>query len=116
MHRGHKVAHPAGLEMPEGLDPSGVPCLDAAKTRKARSHRRHARPLPGLAPATLIASVEDVAAKGDADWLVWGSVGTCPVLFAAEAGVAAEMMDTVIAGDIATAIIEPWQVVLERLD
>ena len=57
-----------------------------------------------------------MAAKGDGDWLLWGSVGSCPVLFAAESGVAAEMMDTVIAGDIATAIIEPWQVVLERLD
>ena len=118
MQRGHKVAQSSGLEMPEGLDPSGVPCLDAPRHRESKSHRRnaHARPLPGLAPAALIASVEGVAEQGADSWLLWGSVGRCPILFSADARVAAEMMHTVDAGDTATAIIEPWQVVLERID
>lgn len=54
--------------------------------------------------------------KGDGDWLVWGCVGGRPVMFAVEAGAAAEMMHAVTAGEMATAIIEPWQVLLERLD
>lgn len=116
MQRGHKTAHPPEIEMPDSLDPSGVPCLDAARARGATTHRRHGRPLPGLAPTTLIASVEEVALRGSPDWLLWGSVGPCPILFAVEAGAAAEMMHTVSSGEIATAIIEPSQVILERLD
>lgn len=118
MQRGHKLAHPSELEMPERFDPSGVPCVDSGHTRAraASSHRRHPRMLPGLSPTSLIASVEEVAANGDGDRLVWGSVGDRPALFAVEAGAAAEMMGSVTKGEMATAIIEPWRLVLERLD
>jgi hypothetical protein len=118
MQRGHKLTHPSALDMPERFDPCGIPCADSghAHTRATSSRRRHPRSLPGLSPTALIASVEEVAAKGSGDWFIWGSVGDRPVLFAVEAGAAAEMMDSVTTGGIATAIIEPWQLVLERLD
>ena len=117
MQRGHTLTHPSALEMPEGFDPSGIPCIDSGGTRRrAASHRRHPRQLPGLHPTSFIASVEDVAAQAGDQWLVWGSVGDRPVLFAVEAGAAAEMMDSVAAGETATAIVEPCQLVLERLD
>ena len=117
MQRGHNLTHPSALEMPEGFDPSGIPCIDSARTpRRAATHRRHPRLLPGLHPTSFIASVEDVAAEDGDQWLVWGSVGDRPVLFAVEAGAAAEMMDSVAAGETATAIVEPCQLVLERLD
>lgn len=117
MQRGHKVTHPSALEMPERFDPCGIPCVDAGHgKRRAATHRRHHRALPGLAPTSLIASVVEVAAKGDADWLIWGCAGDRPVLFAVEAGAAAEMMSSVAAGETATAIIEPCQLMLERLD
>jgi hypothetical protein len=118
MQRGHKITNLPSLEMPARFDPSGIPCVDSghAHTRATSSHRRHSRPLPGLAPKSVIATVELVAEQGEANWLIWGSVGDRPVLFAvAEAG-AAEMMASVAAGEMATAIIEPWQMVLERLD
>ena len=117
MQRGHKLIHRPALDMPEGFDPSGIPSV-AGGTRPgaASSHRRHARRLPGLAPASLIASVEEVAAQDEGDWLVWGCVGGRPLLFAVEAGAAAEMMGSVIGGEKATAIVEPWQLMLERLD
>jgi len=54
--------------------------------------------------------------KDDRDWYIWGAVSDRPVLFAVEAGAAAEMMGSVAKGEMATAIIEPWQLVLERLD
>ena len=118
MQRGHKLTHPSALEMPEPFDPSGIPCVDSGHTRPrtTSSHRRHPRTLPGLAASSVIATVEEVAAKGDGDWLVWGSVCNRPVLFAVEAGAAAEMMDSVTRGGMATAIIEPWQLMLEQLD
>ncbi len=118
MRRGHKLTDPAALELPERFDPSGCPCVDHVDTKRraATSHRRHPRALPGLAPASLIASVEEVAATGEADWLIWGCAGDRPVLFDVEAGAAAEMIDSVARGETATAIIEPWQLMLERLD
>jgi hypothetical protein len=118
MQRGHKLADPAALGLPEGFDPCGVPCLDHGRTRRraASSHRRQHDSLPGLAPTSLIASVEGVATEGEADWLIWGSADDRPVLFDVEAGAAAEMMSSVARGETATAIIEPWQLVLERLD
>jgi hypothetical protein len=117
MQRGHKLTHPSALEMPEGFDASGIPCIDSASThRRAASHRRHPRMLPGLPHTSFIASVEEVAAQAGDHWLVWGSVSDRPVLFAVEAGAAAEMMESVGAGEMATAIVEPWQLVLERLD
>ena len=118
MQRGHRLAHPSALDMPEGLDPSGVPCVDSGhvRTRAASSVRRHPRSLPGLAPTSLIASVEEVAATDGCDWLIWGCVDDRPILFAVEAGAAAEMTGSVTAGHMATAIIEPWQMMLERLD
>lgn len=118
MHQVHKLAHPTALDMPERFDPSGIPCADSGHgpTRAAARHRGHARRLPGLSPTALIASVEEVAEKGDAEWLVWGNAGNRPVLFAVEAGAAADMMRAVSAGEMATAIIEPWQLLLERLD
>jgi hypothetical protein len=117
MQRSLKLTHPS-LEMPEGLDPSGIPCVGAGDThrRGATSHRRHTRSLPGLSPTSFIASVEAMAAEAGDHWLVWGCVGTCPVMFAVDAGAAAEMKDSLAAGEHATAIVEPWQVVLERLD
>jgi hypothetical protein len=118
MARGHRLTQPAALELPEGFDPCGVPCVDAGRhpRRGAAAHRRQHRSLPGLAPTSVIASVEAVAAEGEREWLVWGSVAAQPVLFAIDAGAGAEMLHAVAAGDIATAIIEPWQVMLERLD
>ena len=118
MQRGHKLMHPSALEMPEGFDPSGIPCVDTrgADARPPAPRRRHARVLPGLPPTSFIASVEAVAETADERWLMWGSVGDRPVLFAVEAAAAGEMLHSVTAGDAATAIIEPWQLVLERLD
>ena len=118
MQRGHRVTHPVELEMPEGYDASGIPCADQTHARKraASSHRRHHRSLPGLAPTSLIAYVEEVAVKSEQDWLIWGCAGDRPVLFDVEAGAAAEMMDAVARGELATAIVEPWQLLLERLD
>jgi hypothetical protein len=118
MQRGHKLPHPSALDRPEPFDPAGIPCAKSGRTqaRAASSHRRHPRLLPGLSPTSLIASVEEVAAKDERDWLVWGCVGDRPVLFAVEAGAAAEMMHSVSTGEMATAIIEPWQLMLERLD
>ncbi len=120
MQRGHRLTHPSALEMPDGFDPCGIPCADARTTRTrqqaAVSHRRHPRVLPGLPSTSLVASVEDVATKGDGEWLVWGCVGNRPAMFAVEAAAAAEMMDSVSRGEMATAIIEPWQLMVERLD
>lgn len=118
MARGQRLAQPAALELPNGFDPCGVPCVDTIRhpRRGTASHRRQHRSLPGLAPTSVIASVEAVAAEGEREWLVWGSVALQPVLFSIEAGAAAEMFHAVAAGDAATAIVEPWQVMLERLD
>ena len=118
MQRGHKIAHLPSLEMPARFDPCGIPCLDSghAHTRATSSHRRHARPLPGLAPTSVIATVEEVAEQGEVNWLIWGSAGNRPVLFSVAAAAATEMMDSVAAGEMTTAIIEPWQLMLERLD
>jgi hypothetical protein len=49
-------------------------------------------------------------------WLVWGCAGDRPVLFAVEAGAAAEMLNALRSGEVATAIVEPGQLLLERLD
>jgi hypothetical protein len=43
-------------------------------------------------------------------------VGDRPVLFALEASAAAEMLGSIATPGTATAIVEPWQVMLERLD
>ena len=87
MQRGHKITHLPSLEMPARFDPSGIPCVDSghAHTRATSSHRRHPRPLPGLAPTSVIATVEEVAERGEANWLIWGSVGNRPVLFSVAA-------------------------------
>jgi hypothetical protein len=119
MQRGHKTTHHLQpLELPARFDPSGIPCVDSgdAYTRATSSHRRHPRPLPGLAPTSILATVEAVAEQGEANWLIWGSAGERPVMFTVAAAAATEMMDSVASGEIATAIIEPWQLVLERLD
>ncbi len=117
MQRGHKLTHRPAPDMPVGFDPPGIPCVAASpRTGAAASNRRHPRRLAGLSSTSLIASVEEVAAEADGEWLVWGSVGSRPVLFAVEAGAAAEMMGSVVRGDTATAIVEPWQMMLERLD
>lgn len=116
MQRGHKLSHPSALEMPEGFDASGIPCVDSGRGRVASSRRRAARLIPGLHPTSMIASVEEVATDGCDHWLVWGSVGRCPVLFSVEATAGAEMRASLAAGETATAIIEPWQLVVERLD
>lgn len=117
MRRGHNVTHPASLELPDSLDPCGVPCLTGSRAaRRASPHRRRHPTLPGLAPTSVIASVEAVAVEGEREWLLWGSVSQRPVLVAVESGVAAEMVRALSVGETATAIVEPWQVVLERLD
>jgi hypothetical protein len=117
MQRAHKLAQPASFDIPERLAPEG-PCVDPGRAMvpAAPSHRRPARSLPGLSPTSLIASVEEVAAADGADWLIWGNVGDRPVLFALEAAAAAEMMGSIATPGTATAIVEPWQVMLERLD
>ncbi|HEY6015112.1 MAG TPA: hypothetical protein VIU37_13945 [Candidatus Limnocylindrales bacterium] len=115
MQRGHKITQLPSLEMPARFDPSGIPCVDSSRAHP-RPHRRHARSLPGLAPTSLIATVEEVVERGETNWLIWGCVGDRPILFCVAAAGAAEMMKSVAAGEMATAIIEPWQLVLERLD
>ena len=117
MQRGHKLAQPTSFDIPERLAPAG-PCVDPDRTqaRTASSRRRPARSLAGLSPTSLIASVEEVAAADGADWLIWGNVGERPVLFALEASAAAEIMSSAVTHGMATAIIEPWQVMLELLD
>jgi hypothetical protein len=116
MHQAHKVTQPAALEMPDGFDESGVPCGDRVGKRRAAHHRRPHRTLPGLAATSMIATVEAIAEKREADWLIWGCVDERPVLFDVEASAAEEMVDAVSRGETATAIIEPWQLVLERID
>jgi hypothetical protein len=117
MQRGHKLAQPASFDIATQVAPEG-PCVDPgrASVPAAPSHRRPARSLPGLSPTSLIASVEEVAAADGGDWLIWGAVGDRPVLFALEASAAAEMMGSMATHETATAIVEPWQVMLERLD
>jgi hypothetical protein len=117
MQRGHKLAQPASFDIATQVAPEG-PCVDPGRALvpAAPSHRRPARSLPGLSPTSLIASVEEVAAADGADWLIWGNVGDRPVLFALEASAAAEMMGSMAKHETATAIVEPWQVMLERLD
>lgn len=121
MQRGHHkgtVPHSSVLELPEGFDPSGIPSLDAgyAESPLLRSHRAGQGSLPGLAPAARIATVHDVASEGTPDWLLWGCVEGRPMLFSVEAAAAAEMIRTVRRGEEATAIVEPGQVLVERLD
>ncbi len=118
MQRGHKLTRPSGLDRPVRLDPSGMPFVESGptRTRAASARRRNPRSLPGLSPTSLIASVESVATTDGGGWLIWGCVDDRPVLFAVDAGAAAEMMGSVTAGGTATAIIEPWQLVLEQLD
>ncbi|HZL15313.1 MAG TPA: hypothetical protein VFC97_04350 [Verrucomicrobiae bacterium] len=117
MQRGHKLAQPASFDIATQVAPER-PCVDPGRALvpAAPSHRRPARSLPGLSPTSLIASVEEVAAADGADWLIWGNVGDRPVLFALEASAAAEMMGSMATHGTATAIVEPWQVMLERLD
>ena len=116
MQRGHKTTHQPSLELPARFDPSGIPCVDAGSAHtRTTSGRRH-RTLPGLAPTSVIATVEDVAEQGETSWLIWGSVDNRPVLFSVAAASATEMLDSVAAGEMTTAIIEPWQLMLERLD
>ncbi|HEY6058502.1 MAG TPA: hypothetical protein VIV06_10745 [Candidatus Limnocylindrales bacterium] len=118
MKHGHKLSHPAALEMPAGFDPSGIPCADTeyveSPVEPISSSTRPA--LPGISETSYIASVEEVVPQECGDWLVWGSVGSRPVLFSLDASSATEMMSSVHAGEAPTAIIEPWQLVLERLD
>ena len=118
MQRGETLIDQSALELPEGYDPSGIPLGDPGTplTRHASSHRRHRRPLPGLSPTTRIASIEQLAAQGPGDWLIWASIDDRPALIAVEPRAAAEMVASVTSGHCATAIIEPWQVVLEPLD
>jgi hypothetical protein len=118
MQRGHKLTHLPSLEMPARFDPSGIPCVDHGHghRRTTSSHRRHPRPIPGLAPTSVIATVEAVAEQGEGGWLIWGSVDRRPVLFSVAAAAGAEMRDSLAAGELATAIVEPWQVMLEPLD
>jgi hypothetical protein len=118
MQRGHKIEHLPSLEMPARFDPSGIPCLDGGRlhSRTASSNQRHPRALPGLAPKSVIATVEVASERGEANWLIWGSVGDRPVLFSVAAAAGAEMLNSVAAGETTTAIVEPWQLLLERLD
>ena len=120
MQRVHRLTEPTALEMPNGFDGSGVPCADAGGPARGSTRRRHRQSLPGLSPTSLIVSVEAVASQGDeegnGDWLVWGTVGNRLIMFAVEPGAGAEMMHAVAAGETATAIVEPWQMVVERLD
>lgn len=119
MQRGHKTTqHLQSLELPDRFDPCGIPCVDSghARRRATSSHRRHPRSLPGLAPTSILATVEAVAEEGEASWLIWGCAGDRPLLFSVAAPTAAEMLHSVASGEMATAIIEPWQLVLERLD
>ncbi len=116
MQRAQKLAQPSPLDIPGQITPAG-PCCEPAHVQAApASAHRRSRSLPGLAPTSLIASVEEVAATDGADWLIWGNVGDRPVLFALEASAAAELMGSMATHGTATAIIEPWQVMLERLD
>ena len=118
MRHGHSLKEQARLEMPDGYDPCGTPCAELSRTRGrvGTARRRHHHAIPGLAPTSMIASVEGVAATGETDWLIWGCAGGSPVLFDVEASAAAEMMASLDRGEHATAIVEPWQLMLERLD
>jgi hypothetical protein len=144
MRRGHKLVHPTGLEMPVGLDASGVPCegfgcpdpsiesivhvggpleslvhVGAPVARASAPLETVARvpqPPTGLPPTSKIAFVEGVAAEGEEAWLMWACMGDRPVLFSTDAGTAAEMAAALRDGDHATAILEPSQLLLERLD
>ena len=103
--------------MPAGLDASGVPCVGFGCAGPALETVAHvSRPPSGIAPSAVIALVEDVALEGEAEWLLWGSIADRPVLFAIGAGAAAEMIGALRAGEHATAIVEPQQLLLERLD
>jgi hypothetical protein len=123
MRHGHSVKEPTGLEMPDGFDPCGTPCAELSVThprrrssRRAAARNRRHHVVPGLAPEAVIASVEEVAVRGETDWLIWGCAAGRPVLFDVEAGAAADMMDALARGEAATAIVEPSQLMLERLD
>jgi hypothetical protein len=117
MRRGHKLVSPTGLEMPAGLDASGVPCEGFGHAGgPLETIARVAQPPSGLALTSMIASVEAVAVKGEAEWLMWGCVADRPVLFATDSGTAAEMASALRLGEHATAILDPSQLLLQRLD
>jgi hypothetical protein len=103
--------------MPVGLDASGVPCEGfGCPEVGVESVANVPHPPSGIAPTALIASVEDVALDGESEWFLWGSIADRPVLFRVGAGAAAEMVSALRSGEHATAIVEPHQVLLERLD
>ena len=114
----HKLTSPTVLDLPRGFDPSGIPSLGAGYTETPlfSSHRSGTSSLPGLPPAARIASVIGVETEGEDAWQVWGCIDDHPVLFEVEAGAAAEMIRAVGRGEAATAIVEPGQVLVERLD
>ena len=117
MRHSHKLVRSTGLEMPAGLDPSGVPCEGFGRSGVGlETVANVSRPPSGIAPSALIALVEELALEGESEWLLWGSVADRPILFRIGAGAAAEMVSALRSGGHATAIVEPHQLLLERLD
>ena len=117
MQRTQRLPHRTALELPDGFDPSGIPCVDAGTGRSGPAARRR-RPhgLAGLPAMARSAMVVEVHPPEVGDWLAWGCVDGRPVLFAIEAGAAAEMAHAITMGELPTAIVEPGQIVLEPLD
>ncbi len=116
MPRGQHLTHPDALDMPEGFDPSGIPQYVFGRTEAPLCASHRPGTLPGLAPASAIATVETLEAQADGRWLAWGSLGDRPVLFSVEESAAAEMADSLARGELTTAIVEPAQILVERLD
>ena len=117
MQRGQRLQDRAALELPAGFDPSGIPCVGEVLGRTGSTHRRRQpHGIAGLQPMARTATVMEVVPREIGDWLAWGCVDGRPVMFAVEPGAGAEMAHAVTLGELPTAIVEPYQVVLEQLD
>ena len=109
MPSGHAIHHQPGLAQRRAASFS--------RPRASLARRRHPAVIPGLASASRLATVEEiVASEDDGNWMVWGCSDGRPILFVVEPRAGAEMSAAVAKGEIATAIVQRGQIVLERLD
>lgn len=87
------------------LDPCGAP----EAVPLARPRRR--RILPGLAPRSVLASVQHVEPPRTVEPLVWGVVDGRTIVFRVDPTSGSELLAALEAGEEPSAIVEPCQIV-----